>query len=72
MGSWRETRRDELLELRFADPARLLSMFRRVVQLDVITALPRGATFPTMIDAILNEEAKTVGLPSLSGSHART
>jgi hypothetical protein len=40
-------------------------MFRRVVQLDVFKALPPGATFPTMIDAILNEEAKTVGSPSL-------
>jgi hypothetical protein len=60
MQSWRETRRDELFKIRFSDPALLLSMFRRVVQLDGLQALPHGATFPTMIEAILNQEATVI------------
>jgi hypothetical protein len=56
MTSWRENRRIELRDIRKNDPVGLLAIYRRAMNLDGSQAIPVGQTFPTMIEAILDQE----------------
>jgi len=55
--TWRDLRLSELVGLKIADPARLISMYRQIADLGVDSPLPRNASFMNMIEAILNDEA---------------
>ena len=58
MADWRQIRRAELVELRSADPVKLLALYRGLKGLGVDSRLPPGVSFTSMIDALLDEEAR--------------
>ena len=53
-----EQRRRELIRLWHQDLAKLVAFYRGIANLDVYSPLPRGVTIASMIDALLNNEAK--------------
>ena len=48
----------ELRDLRASDPVKLLAMYRHLAGLGVDNQLPRGVSFMSMIDALLDDEGK--------------
>jgi len=60
---WREQRRQELLEIRSASPAKLVALYKHVHGLDEFKPLPETLTIEAVIEAILDRE----GITRLSG-----
>ncbi len=52
----RTYRRAQLWGVRASDPAKLVSLYRYAVGLDVLDQLPAGVTFTEMVDTILDRD----------------
>ena len=55
----REDRVQELRELSHSNPQRLIAIYRDAMGMDELSQLPAGASFTSMIDAIIEQESKS-------------
>jgi len=52
----RDRRSAELRQIWIDDPTRIIGMYRHLMELDELGQLPKGSTFATIIEAILDHE----------------